>query len=142
MKASVFPWGSVLVTDDDPASVSLLVSVLAPLSRVRVAVSGERALEICRSPDPPSVVLLDLHLAGLDGFEVCAHLKADPTTANIPVVFVTGAAAHADEERCVALGAADVMSKPVGVGLLALRVRHQLELVRFRQQASAVGRSS
>ncbi|WP_437681847.1 response regulator [Sorangium sp. So ce131] len=116
----------VLLVDDDPGSVALLSEILAgqPLD-VEVASDGEAALEQVRR-EPPDLVLLDAVMPGLDGFEVCSRLKADPTTREIPVVFMTALADAASRARAFALGAVDYVLKPFVREELVARVQAQL----------------
>ena len=123
---------TILVADDSPDNLAILVHALSPTYRVRVAISGERALEMCRSDDRPALVLLDVTLQGMDGHTVCARLKADSATAHIPVIFVTGDTSRSNEDRCVAVGGADCVTKPVGLSLLLRRVQTQVELIDLR----------
>jgi adenylate cyclase len=119
---------TVLVVDDVPENIAILASALADGYRVRAATSGEKALVICRSADPPSLVLLDVVMPGMDGYETCRQLKRDPRTADIPVIFVTAAGAQDEEARGFAFGGCDYVTKPVSVELVRHRVRSQLEL--------------
>lgn len=108
---------TLLVVDDTPDNITVMSEVLAPLGlRVKVATSGERALTVARK-DPPDLVLLDVLMPGMDGFETCRRLKADPLTAHVPVVFVTAKTDELDQGR--AAGGVDWITKPVD----ALRVR-------------------
>jgi putative two-component system response regulator len=126
---------TVLIVDDTPANLTLLASVLTGY-RVRAATCGEDALDICRAPGPPDLVLLDVMMPGLDGYAVCLQLKADPKTARIPVIFVTGSTTAHDDERCLTVGAADLVSKPLHVGLLLRRIETHLALVSARAQVA------
>ena len=123
----------VLVVDDLPDNIAVLANVLAPCYRVRAATTGSHALAICRSADPPGLLLLDVVMPGIDGYEVCRQLKESPATAQIPVIFVTGNARVEDEERCLALGGVDCLAKPIRVALLLRRVETQLELLAARR---------
>lgn len=124
----------VLVVDDTPDNIAILTDALAERYRVRAATTGERALRICRSDKPPAAVLLDVLMPEMDGFEVCRQLKADPATADIPVIFVSGLSAPADEERGIALGGADFMTRPVSAPMVRHRVQIHLELSEVRRR--------
>jgi CheY-like chemotaxis protein len=100
----------ILIVDDEPILVEVLREILGGEYRVAVATSGARGLQLARS-QAFDLVLLDLHLADMDGREVCRQLKADPSTAGVPVVFVTGSGGAVAELE--AAGAADVLAKPV-----------------------------
>ena len=103
---------SVLVVDDEPINITLLAQILKGRYKVKVAKDGERALKICHAA-PPDLVLLDVMMPGIDGFEVCRQLQADAATSDIPVVFVTGKADESEQAEGMALGAAGYLAKPV-----------------------------
>ncbi len=133
------PKPTVLVVDDAPENITIAAGALSERFRVRAATTGAHAMTICRSADPPLVVLLDVVMPEMDGLEVCRRLKADPATSSIPVIFVTGQSAEAEVDQCLALGAADCVSKPVHAGLLLRRVEAQAELVRARRRLAEQG---
>ncbi|WP_434042663.1 MULTISPECIES: hybrid sensor histidine kinase/response regulator [Sorangium] len=116
----------VLLVDDDPGSLKLLSEALAgqPLS-LAVAIDGEMALRQIRR-EAPDLVLLDARMPGLDGFEVCRRLKADPATRDVPILFTTVLADTASRVRALELGAVDYLSKPFVREELLARVRTQL----------------
>lgn len=119
---------TVLLVDDTPVNLTVLVELLSDEHRLRVAASGQRTLEIARSTPPPDLILLDVMMPGMDGYEVIGHLKADPATADIPVVFLTAKSTIEDEERGLKLGALDFISKPISPPVVLMRVRTQLAL--------------
>jgi adenylate cyclase len=121
---------SVLIVDDAPANVQLLGDVLGPYYRTRGATNGERALRMALSDDPPDLILLDVMMPDMSGHEVCAQLKADPRSANIPVIFVTAMTEEDDETRGLGLGAVDYITKPISAPIVLARVRAHLTLVR------------
>ncbi|MCB2187096.1 MAG: response regulator [Deltaproteobacteria bacterium] len=118
---------SVLVVDDTESNVDILVEALGDIYDVMVALDGETALEAV-AEDPPRLILLDVMMPGLDGYEVCRRLKADPATAGIPVVFLSGHTAQAERDKGLALGAADFISKPIDPGAVDALVRRVLGL--------------
>ena len=122
---------TILVVDDTPANLALLAEVLRGELRVKLAPNGERALALVAA-DPPDLILLDIMMPGLDGYEVCARLKANPATRDIPVIFVTAMSDVENEERGFALGAVDYIAKPISPPIVRARVRTCLQL---RQQA-------
>ena len=124
------PVPRVLVVDDQPPNIHLLAKVLADGHQVLAATGGAEALAICRSPQPPDLVLLDVVMPELDGYEVCRRLKADGATAGIPVIFVTARDSAEDEEAGFAVGAMDYISKPFNPAIVRARVRNHLELQR------------
>jgi putative two-component system response regulator len=118
----------VLIVDDTPGNLAVLGELLAPTYDVRVANSGERALLAAVTEPHPDLVLLDIMMPGMDGYEVLRQLKADPRTAEIPVVFITALDHDEDEARGLALGATDYIAKPIRPAIVLARVRTQLEL--------------
>ncbi|XXT24718.1 response regulator [Sorangium sp. So ce429] len=119
----------VLLVDDDPGSLKLLSEALAsqPLLTLAVAIDGEMALRQIRR-EAPDLVLLDGVMPGMDGFEVCRRLKADPATREIPILFMTVLADTASRVRGLELGAVDYVSKPFVREELVARVRTQLAI--------------
>ncbi len=119
---------TVLVVDDFPDNVALLSSMLKGRYRVRAAIDGESALAIMTAEDPPDLVLLDVMMPGIDGYEVCRRLKSDPMTAEIPVIFLTAKTDEADEATGLSLGAVDYIAKPVSPPIVLARVATHLTL--------------
>ena len=122
----------LLIVDDVHENLHALMSVLRDHYRLAAATSGAKALELARRQPRPDLILLDIRMPDLDGYQVLAALKADPATAEIPVIFVTALAEAADEARGLALGVADYITKPVNPELLKARIGNQLELRRYR----------
>ena len=119
---------TVLVVDDTPDNLALVSSLLKDLYVVKVAVSGEKALRIASGPHAPDVILLDIMMPEMDGYEVCKRLKADAATRDIPVIFVTARADEEDERVGLELGAVDYITKPISPAILLARIRTQLQL--------------
>lgn len=119
---------TILIVDDTPGSLELLVSVLGTDYRTIVARDGEQALRRLAEGLRPDLVLLDVRMPGLSGYEVCRRLKADPATRDIPVIFVTALDDVDDEAQGLALGAVDYLSKPVIPPIVHARVRTHLAL--------------
>ena len=103
---------TVLIVDDSPDSIALLSSFLRSNYRVKVALTGEKALEITEGEDPPDLILLDIVMPGMDGYEVCRRLKKNPLTSEIPVIFLTARSDVMDEAKGLELGAEDYITKP------------------------------
>jgi putative two-component system response regulator len=120
----------LLVVDDEPTNLQVLRHVLQADYRLLFAMDGERALAIARQ-QRPDLVLLDIMMPRLDGYAVCAALKADPATASIPVIFVTALTDSHDETRGFDAGGVDYITKPVSAPVVRARVRTHLSLVRL-----------
>lgn len=118
----------VLVVDDTPDNLMLMSSLLKDSYRVKVANGGEKALRIAHSQPQPDLILLDVMMADLDGYQVCRMLKVDPTTRDIPVVFLTALSDQEDERMGLDLGAVDYVTKPISAPILQARVRNHLRL--------------
>lgn len=117
----------LLVVDDQPINIQALYQVFSRDHQVFMATSGEQSLAMCAGKQP-DLVLLDVEMPGMDGYEVCRRLKADAATRDIPVIFVT---AHSDEEaetRGLDAGAVDFISKPINPRIVRARVKTQLML--------------
>ncbi|MFN3860522.1 MAG: HD domain-containing phosphohydrolase [Roseateles sp.] len=121
------PQATVLVVDDTPANLTLLAQVLKPEYRVQLAVSGAKALEICRRT-PPDLIILDVMMPELDGYEVCRRLKADPATCRVPIIFLTALTGTEDENAGFTAGGADFIHKPFNPVTVLARVRTHLQL--------------
>ena len=119
---------TILVVDDTPENIDVLRGLLKAHYKVKVAINGEQALKLCFSDSPPSLLLLDVMMPGMDGFEVCARLKAEPPTKGIPVIFVTALNEACDELRGFEVGGVDFINKPVTPALVLSRVRTHLQL--------------
>ncbi|MBP7492055.1 MAG: diguanylate cyclase [Rhodoferax sp.] len=117
----------LLVVDDQPINIQVIHQIFSADCQVFMATSGAQALSICKD-NPPDLVLLDVVMPGMDGFEVCAKLQADETTRNIPVIFVTAHADASQETLGLATGAVDFISKPVNPAVVRARVKTHLTL--------------
>ncbi|MFZ4580638.1 MAG: response regulator, partial [Myxococcota bacterium] len=104
---------TLLVVDDTPENLEVLSRVLAGEYRVKAANSGARALRICSQDPLPDLILLDVMMPDMDGKEVCRQLKADPRTADVPIIFVTAMTDTEDEARGFEIGAVDYITKPI-----------------------------
>jgi len=122
----------ILVVDDNPENLTVIGELLQPGHAVRAANGGERALRLARQRPLPDLVLLDVMMPDMDGYEVLARLRADPLTADLPVIFLTALNSLADEEHGLALGAVDYITKPIRPAILLARVRTQLRLKAVR----------
>ena len=118
----------ILVVDDSPESLEVISTELIKYYEVHVATDGERCLELARRVRRPDLILLDVMMPGMDGYEVCRRLKASPDTADIPVLFLSGKTAAEDERVGLEIGAEDYLAKPVNVAVMLARVRAHLRL--------------
>jgi len=126
------PGATLLIVDDSPVNLRVLGELLRPLYRVLAANSGERCLELASSLPRPDLILLDVMMPEMDGYAVLAHLRQNPVTRAIPVMFLTALAAASDEELGLRLGAADYITKPIQPAVVLARVRTQLEAKQAR----------
>ena len=119
---------TVLVADDSPQNIELLSRVLGQDYRIKVATSGEKALTIAYSDESPDLILLDIMMPDLSGYEVCRRIKANPDRRRIPIIFVTAMSTVEDESMGLSLGAVDYITKPISPALVQARVRTHLAL--------------
>lgn len=117
----------ILVVDDTPINIEILTDILADDYNVRFAKSGEIALKLAKK-FLPDLILLDVVMPEMDGFEVCKKLKESPVTKNIPIIFVTANSQETDEAKGFKFGATDYISKPVSPVIVKARVKTQLAL--------------
>jgi len=118
----------LLVVDDSPEVLSQLYELLKDRHRVKVATTGDRALRIAAQTPRPDLILLDVLMPNMDGYEICRWMKADAATRDIPVLFLTSRSDVADQSHGLALGAEDYISKPISPPILLARVRTHLRL--------------
>ncbi len=119
---------TVLIVDDTPMNISILVGLLKPFYKTVVAKDGEQALNRVFSGSVPDLILLDIMMPGIDGYEVCKRLKADPRSKHIPVIFISAMSDAVDEEKGLLLGAVDYIAKPVSPPIVLARVKTHLAL--------------
>lgn len=119
---------TILIVDDTPENIDVLAGILRDEYKLQVARNGDMALKIAAKANKPDLILLDIMMPGIDGYEVCHRLKQDLTTRHIPVIFVTAKITPADELRGLELGAVDYITKPVSPPVVKLRVKTQLAL--------------
>lgn len=122
------PRQNVLIVDDVPQNIKVLELALREDYEVIAATSGEDAIELVFSPDQPDLILLDVTMPEMDGYEVCEKLKQDPRTRNIPIIFVTARSEEAEETKGFDLGAVDYITKPCSLAIVRARVRTHLDL--------------
>ncbi len=124
----IYPSATVLVVDDTPDNLMLIADLLRNRYRVKAANSGEKALRLLQGDALPDLILLDIMMPGLSGYEVAKQLKRAPRTRNIPIIFLTAMAAAEDEIRGLGLGAADYITKPIIPPVLLARVETQIKV--------------
>ncbi len=127
------PRPKILVADDTPSNIALLNLVLGKEHELLCAADGHEAIAVAIS-ERPDLILLDALMPGMDGFEACVRLKADPQTADIPIIFITSLEEETDEARALELGAVDFISKPISPVAVQARVRNCLDLKRQRDR--------
>ncbi len=118
----------VLVVDDEPAGLALMGGLLENYYTVKVATDGETALGIAAAEHPPDLILLDIMMPGMDGYEVCRRLKEDPKTRDIPVIFLTAKAKTEDEKNGLELGVVEYITKPISAPIVLARIKTHLAL--------------
>ena len=123
---------SILIVDDSPENIKVLALALKPEYRVRFSTNGSDVLKIAASDQPPDLILLDIIMPGLDGFEVCGLLKKEKKTRNIPVIFITSLGEEEDETKGLQVGAVDYITKPFSMPIVKARVKTHLELKHHR----------
>jgi len=130
----------ILIVDDIPSNIRILGQLLRARYDILVATGGKNALSIAASQNPPDLVLLDIMMPGMDGYEVCRRLKSDPRSENIPVIFITAKGEVEDETKGLETGAVDYIVKPFTPSIVMARVRTHLELKRQRDKLARMTR--
>jgi sigma-B regulation protein RsbU (phosphoserine phosphatase) len=125
---------SILIVDDTPINIGVISGALKDSYRTKVATNGEKALAIASGDDKPDLILLDVMMPGMDGYEVCRRLKANPETRDIPVIFLTGQTGTDDETKGFEVGAVDYIHKPFSEAVVKARVRTHLMLRAAHEQ--------
>ena len=125
---------TILVVDDTPDNLAVMSSLLEGTYKVMVANHGERALKLARATPKPDLILLDIMMPKMSGFQVCKKLKAAQATANIPILMVTALNEVSDVERAVEAGADDFLTKPVNRVELVTRVKSLLKVSLLQKQ--------
>ncbi len=131
------PMPTILVVDDQQQNLVIMGDLLMGDYMVKIATRGETALRIARSDRKPDLILLDIMMPVMDGYEVCRQLKADPATSVIPVIFLTARIDEEDERKGLSLGAVDYITKPINPLITLARIRNHMELKQLRDDLSA-----
>jgi len=119
---------TILIIDDSPDVINLISGLLKNSYKVKAATCGEKGLKIAQNDNAIDLILLDIMMPGLSGYEVCEQLKADVNTADIPVIFITAMSNLDDELKGLNLGAVDYISKPISPAILLARVENYLKI--------------
>jgi signal transduction histidine kinase len=127
----------VLIVDDAPENIQLLTEMLHEVCLPICATNGMEALKLANEDPAPDVILLDIMMPGMNGFEVCSRLKSEPKTRNIPIIFVTALNDINEEHKGLDMGGADYITRPFNANLVKTRVRYQLEMTRQRNLQDA-----
>ncbi|QEP45158.1 two-component system response regulator [Ectothiorhodospiraceae bacterium BW-2] len=125
---------TILIVDDMPENLALLGEIVEERYRVQIALNGRRALEIAHRDPKPDLILLDIMMPGMDGYQVLEQLHQSPTTRNIPVIFITAMESNEDEQRGLELGAVDYITKPIKPAIVLARIATHIELKRTRDE--------
>lgn len=128
----------ILIVDDTPDNIHILMNTLKDEYAILAATNGEKALTLATAEPTPDIILLDVMMPGIDGYEVCAQLKNDVRTKNIPVIFITALTEEENEAKGLALGAVDYVTKPFRPAIVKARVRNHLELKRYRDDLEEI----
>jgi serine phosphatase RsbU (regulator of sigma subunit) len=124
----------ILIVDDTPTNIGVISGALRDSYKTKVATNGAKALTIAAEEGKPDLILLDVMMPEMDGYEVCRRLKADPTTSEIPVIFLTGQTSAEDETQGFDVGAVDYIHKPFSPAVVKARVRSHILLREARAQ--------
>jgi len=127
----------ILIVDDTPLNIGVISSALKDSYKTKIATNGEKALVLASAEEKPDLILLDVMMPGMDGYEVCSRLKADPATNEIPVIFLTGQTSAEDETRGFEVGAVDYVHKPFSPAVVKARVRSHILLREARAQLAS-----
>lgn len=127
----------ILVVDDAPENINVISSIFKDIYKVKAATSGERAIEIADSDEPPDLILLDIMMPNMNGYETIKRLKSNPKTMDIPVIFLTSKTESEDEKTGFDLGAVDYITKPINPAILFARVDTHLTLKRTQDELKA-----
>ena len=122
----------VLIVDDDASNIRVLVEILRELFATQVAINGEIALNMLKSGFVPDIILLDIIMPGISGYDLCKILKEKEEYKKIPVIFISALSAEEDEAKGLELGAVDYISKPFSGPLVKARIKNHLELKKYR----------
>ncbi|MES9888360.1 MAG: HD domain-containing phosphohydrolase, partial [Candidatus Sedimenticola sp. 6PFRAG1] len=129
---------TLLLVDDVPENIDVLREILAEDYDLKIALDGKTALEVVRSDPMPDLILLDIMMPDMNGYEVCRQLKEYPETSSIPVIFISAKNEVEDERQGLIIGAVDYIRKPFSPSIVAARVRVHLELYMMREHLESL----
>jgi len=124
---------TILIVDDTSENLIILSEILKPFYKVKVANSGMKALNLIAAGHIPDIILLDVMMPEISGYEVCQKLKEDPLTRNIPIIFVTALIECKDEAEGLSLGAVDYITKPINASIVLARIKTQVILLQYQR---------
>src|ERR1700740_1529863 len=127
----------ILIVDDTPLNIGVISGALKDSYKTKVATNGEKALALASAAEKPDLILLDIMMPGMDGYEGCSRLKSDPASREIPVILLTGQPPAEDEPRGFEVGAVDYVHKPFSPAVVKARVRSHILLREARAQLAA-----
>jgi sigma-B regulation protein RsbU (phosphoserine phosphatase) len=127
----------ILIVDDTPTNIGVISGALKDSYKTKIATNGQKALALAGAEEKPDLILLDILMPEMDGYEVCTRLKADPATRDIPVIFLTGQTGAEDETRGFEVGAVDYVHKPFSPAVVKARVRSHIQLREAREELAA-----
>src|SRR3974377_426749 len=127
----------ILIVDDTPTNIGVISGALRESYKTKIATNGEKALALASAEEKPDLILLDIVMPGMDGYEVCSRLKSDPATREIPVIFLTGQTDAEDETRGFEVGAVDYVHKPFSPAVVRARAQSHILLRGARAQLAA-----
>jgi phosphoserine phosphatase RsbU/P len=127
----------ILIVDDTPLNIGVISGALKDSYKTKVATNGEKALALASAGEKPDLILLDIMMPGMNGYEVCSRLKTDPATNEIPVIFLTGQTSAEEETRGFEVGAVDYIHKPFSPAVVKARVRSHILLREARAQLAS-----
>lgn len=128
----------VLIVDDTPSNLDSLINILQDEYEIIVANNGEKAIKLSKSEHKPDIILLDIVMPGMDGYEVCRRIKSDKETQEIPIIFVTVLRDDASETKGLSLGAVDYIYKPFNPILVKARVKNNVKLKLYRDELESL----
>ena len=128
---------TLLLVDDEPANIQIVNSILKDIYKTRIATNGAKALELASQAPAPDLILLDVMMPEMNGYEVCSRLKSADHTRDIPVIFLTGRTEIDDETKGFEVGAVDYIHKPFSPAVVQARVRTHLVLRGIREQLAS-----